>query len=750
MKKSWFYRMLFSYIPIFFIINALLFVLFFQEMNSQAMKDTIRANELLLQNVKDRVDYELKMIDEKFIRVSLRTDLNNLYLMNFYEQPGPFSNIFVNYMAVQEIYKVKQENPWIHSVFLVRLVDRTMLSERNIMHFNNYHDPSFIRRLENPEMHYEWSGVRSISNSPTPILSEENVVTLTRPVYPIVGGKGLIVINVKTNAIYEMIDEMITTEVSLININDADNHSLFGNRVSLLEENNIVSEFRSDYTGWTFQGGFAYGSLYNSITLLSSIWFVLGITLVVLGILFIFYVTKRNYKPVESIISKISSLAKKEDRLVEGPFMNDEFNMIQSTIEDFIEQSNHIQHQHKGDLRLRKKHFFYELIEGTRLITRDEWDAEMDEYKMRNDFARVGVVVIEIDNYQDFCTEYHLQDQNLIKYALANVSNEIIDGTFIACWCDWVSRKRLACIVLMEEQQDQLQNQLLQACRSIQQWITDNLKMTVTIGVGTPTVEVSDIHDCYREANDVLKYKIVKGNNRIIEHWEVRNQSQIEFFSHLQLIQSIVFSYRMGEDEWRDKFIALCGSIKVEIISRQDTVSLMNYLIFQLDRGISGLSEESQAIWKKEAFIPLNMELERVETMEHLEQSFESLLTGVYKKIHAVPEVQTHGRLAINVRDYIKLNYMNPDLSLKFLSDKFDVNPKYLSQLFKKEFGENFVNYFIYHRVERAKALLTDTAEQIQNISHQVGYTNPMSFYRVFKKTTGLSPGDYRKKMEIG
>jgi YesN/AraC family two-component response regulator len=51
----------------------------------------------------------------------------------------------------------------------------------------------------------------------------------------------------------------------------------------------------------------------------------------------------------------------------------------------------------------------------------------------------------------------------------------------------------------------------------------------------------------------------------------------------------------------------------------------------------------------------------------------------------------------------------------------------------------------VLSRIEKAKQLLKETQETVQDISVQVGYVYTMSFIRVFKKTTGLTPGEYRK-----
>ncbi|MNE86506.1 HTH-type transcriptional regulator YesS [compost metagenome] len=56
-----------------------------------------------------------------------------------------------------------------------------------------------------------------------------------------------------------------------------------------------------------------------------------------------------------------------------------------------------------------------------------------------------------------------------------------------------------------------------------------------------------------------------------------------------------------------------------------------------------------------------------------------------------------------------------------------------------------FVDFLAELRVNKAKELLDDTQVSIQDIALQVGYANAITFGRVFKRVTGMTPGDYRK-----
>jgi two-component system response regulator YesN len=98
---------------------------------------------------------------------------------------------------------------------------------------------------------------------------------------------------------------------------------------------------------------------------------------------------------------------------------------------------------------------------------------------------------------------------------------------------------------------------------------------------------------------------------------------------------------------------------------------------------------------------------------------------------------------------FIREHYAEP-LTLSKVAKQVAVNPAYLSYSFTKHCGQNFLEYVTQYRISKAKELLLQTAMQVQEIAHQIGYTDIAYFTRVFHRTTGLTPGNYRSKQLTG
>ena len=75
-----------------------------------------------------------------------------------------------------------------------------------------------------------------------------------------------------------------------------------------------------------------------------------------------------------------------------------------------------------------------------------------------------------------------------------------------------------------------------------------------------------------------------------------------------------------------------------------------------------------------------------------------------------------------------------------------NMSPSYLSFLFKKLNGFTLWDYILSKRVNYARQMLQATEDLILNISLESGFNSLTNFNRVFKRITGLSPKEYRKK----
>ncbi|WP_195415222.1 response regulator transcription factor [Enterocloster citroniae] len=95
------------------------------------------------------------------------------------------------------------------------------------------------------------------------------------------------------------------------------------------------------------------------------------------------------------------------------------------------------------------------------------------------------------------------------------------------------------------------------------------------------------------------------------------------------------------------------------------------------------------------------------------------------------------------VKIYIERNYQK-NITTELISSYFYLNASYFSHVFRQKTGEKFVDYLNRIRIHKSKELLLTTDRKMYQIARSVGYDNVKYYFRVFKKTEGITPEQYR------
>ena len=103
------------------------------------------------------------------------------------------------------------------------------------------------------------------------------------------------------------------------------------------------------------------------------------------------------------------------------------------------------------------------------------------------------------------------------------------------------------------------------------------------------------------------------------------------------------------------------------------------------------------------------------------------------EELLASVRVDASAAIAYKVLNYLDHHYPE-DISVTKLAETFFLNKHYIAHVFKAETGYSPMDYVISLRMNRAKALLAETARSISEIAVECGYTDFNHFSKLFKK----------------
>ena len=93
--------------------------------------------------------------------------------------------------------------------------------------------------------------------------------------------------------------------------------------------------------------------------------------------------------------------------------------------------------------------------------------------------------------------------------------------------------------------------------------------------------------------------------------------------------------------------------------------------------------------------------------------------------------------------------HLHEKITLENAADAVGLSPCHLSRIFKKEVGMSIVDYVQKERVEAAKHMLVNSDETLASISQYLYFSTQSYFIRIFKKYTGVTPGQYRRSHSL-
>ncbi len=137
------------------------------------------------------------------------------------------------------------------------------------------------------------------------------------------------------------------------------------------------------------------------------------------------------------------------------------------------------------------------------------------------------------------------------------------------------------------------------------------------------------------------------------------------------------------------------------------------------------------------------VQLDRAVTVDQYQKICADLLTQVMDYISFNKREEDY---IINfILDYVENHYAE-DIYLSLFADKLALTSAYISSYFKEKMNVNLTDYLNSFRIKKATALIANPQNKNKDVAEAVGLQNINTFIRLFKKYTGYTPGEYRKK----
>lgn len=126
-------------------------------------------------------------------------------------------------------------------------------------------------------------------------------------------------------------------------------------------------------------------------------------------------------------------------------------------------------------------------------------------------------------------------------------------------------------------------------------------------------------------------------------------------------------------------------------------------------------------------------------------QALEKEIFSVYSDFVIYYSEVTDNYTLNRILKHIHMN-IESYISLKTISEELNLSKPYISLVFKEHMGLTVMDYIMNLKINRAKTLLSTNTQSIMEISELLGFHDSSHFGKAFKKITGVTPREYRKR----
>lgn len=443
---------------------------------------------------------------------------------------------------------------------------------------------------------------------------------------------------------------------------------------------------------------------------------------VIIGLLLIFWGMMKNFLPIHNLATSILEKETENSRFV------NELDLFRQAHEDNIILSDTL-NQSKQSLI---NHFLAMLIQGN-FSTEEAFQNACNNIKIKFNlpFYCVCCVLFESNSNEDMIT---------FESVLA-ILNTNLPEKFVIYAKDLLLENKLLLFV-NSDYSDLSSYEVLM--RHIKKHINEEMDIETSVAMGTLCDSFDKIGKSYLDCMNALDYRFLYGKNCFINHqMHTENINEPTYpNSDINLLYSALINH---EAELARAAITRMHNYTKSQNCSIHTAKYLCYDAFSVVKKIPALSTASYS-----STISKALDITRLTTFDTIDDFFYMLMEISLQTINiANPTSNDNVNIGLLLKQYVDENCFRYNFQINFMAEHFNLSPQNMRTTFKEYTGVALSEYIANLKLDEALRLLRDSDLNLENIVTQIGNTDVSGFIRFFKKRTGLTPGQYRKSIQI-
>lgn len=367
------------------------------------------------------------------------------------------------------------------------------------------------------------------------------------------------------------------------------------------------------------------------------------------------------------------------------------------------------------EVEIRKKNLGLSLLNGPFAVAMIAPDYSSVKHEDKDCF---------FDKYEAYVEEYLLKT-DIVAYSLMNTLNNIV-------------------VLISYNNKNVIAEELNKIFISLHKNLVDRFGLEVFIGIGNIVKGYKEISESASNAQEMLSFKYQYADSGVVNIATI-----VHFQYNISRGNGIEFDRVIGcfKDGNLGKMEIRLNEL-VESVRHRPNVSSTSIRRTLVEITVQILHAASNADIDVELVLGGTDPYRWIMKQNHTEIITEWIMKISSELLNLIKDKRKNEEKDViqKAKVFIEENLADIDLGLMQVSSAVGLSSTYLSQLFKKETHIGITNYITEKRIARAEVLLKETNLSAADISKQTGFVSAGYFGQVFKKVTGVTPQEYRRK----
>ncbi|WP_168122532.1 response regulator [Paenibacillus sp. HB172176] len=353
----------------------------------------------------------------------------------------------------------------------------------------------------------------------------------------------------------------------------------------------------------------------------------------------------------------------------------------------------------------------------------------------------IAVMQLEIDGFQEQIEQMSVHERELTRFTLQNIVEETLNEHTRSLVFRFKQNRFVAMMNASHINEGIAWAE--QCCRNIEQFT----KFTISIGVGGVAAGISGLPESCSQAERALLHHLYTSGNGVISYEDVSQMEQ-PITVTLDYKDELLLVLRAGNAAKAGELLANMAKSLQELSEKPNP----DYLLSLYEELAAAAMRIFHELIPYPEIQPLADRFKRIQqatglAFSALQQQLEALCREGAELVRK--STMSEGQSII----YKSIEYLNEHLhrevTVSECASQVHLSASYYSSLFKKIMGMTITQYMTAERIRIAKSLLVG-GTPVQEVAAAVGYEERRYFSDMFKRTTGMTPSEFRDSYHAG